>query len=238
MSILRVVNSSDSDFEAVWGELRGKLSLAGELLDNRVRLEAVHDIVSSVRQGGDAAVAELTAKFDGVTLGPAEFRVAESELKKAHAGMNAKLLAAVRESIANVRAYQEAIKISGPADWMANGKRLGVRYLPLKRVGACVPGASAPLVSTVIMTVVPAQVAGVGEVAVISSPSYEGSIHPAVLGVCYELGVKEVYRVSGAQGVAALAFGTDTIGKVDKIVGPSSWWGQFGEEGSLRAGGY
>ena len=101
---------------------------------------------------------------------------------------------------------------------------------PIERVGICVPGASAPLPSTVIMTAVPAQVAGVKEIAVISPPRYQGSIHPVILAVCFELGIKEVYRIGGAQAVAALAFGTQTIRKVDKIVGPGNQWVQLAKK--------
>lgn len=230
MSSLVMIKTTDPTFARQWQSLRDKLSLAGALLDDRKRLDQVRAILEQVRTGGDSAIAELTSKFDGVELTPADFRISADVLRQAHEQMAPELLAALRQSIANVQAYQQAIAVKGPADWTENGARLGLRYRPMKRVGVCVPGASAPLVSTVIMTVVPAQVAGVKEIAVISSPSYEGSIHPAVLGVCFELGVSEVYRVSGAQAVAALAFGTASIPKVDKVVGPSSWWGQLAKK--------
>ncbi|MCK5114951.1 MAG: histidinol dehydrogenase, partial [Phycisphaerae bacterium] len=181
---------------------------------------------------GDAAVAELVKKYDGVDLQPDQFRVSADELQKAHEQMDPALLDALRKSIANVRSYQQAIKLTQPEDWTTDGLRLGVRYRPMERVGVCVPAASAPLVSTVIMTVVPAQVAGVREVAVISAPKpqWDNSLHPAVLGLCRELQVTDVYRVSGAQAVAALALGTDSIAKVDKIVGPGNWWGQLAKK--------
>jgi histidinol dehydrogenase len=230
MASLRIFRTAEADFTSQWQGLRDKLSLAGELLDNRQRLEQVRAILDQVRTGGDKAIAELTAKFDNVTLTPDQFRITLEALKKSHDQMDPDLLAALRQSIANVRAYQQAIKIKPPADWTENGATLGLRYHPIKRVGVCVPGASAPLVSTVIMTVVPAQVAGVENIAVISAPSCNETIHPTILATCYELGVTEVYRVSGAQAVAALAFGTETIPKVDKIVGPSSWWGQLAKK--------
>jgi len=190
----------------------------------------VRSIIDTVRRQGDAGLAECTAKFDGVRLQPSEFRIPAAALQAAHAKMDTKLLAALRQAIANVRAYQQTIKIKAPTDWTVEGRRLGLRYTPIRRVGVCIPGASAPLLSTVIMTVVPAQAAGVPEIAVISAPRFQGSIHPDILGLCYELGVTEVYRVSGAQAVAALAFGTACIPKVDKIVGPSNWWGQLAKK--------
>jgi histidinol dehydrogenase len=109
-------------------------------------------------------------------------------------------------------------------------KHPGVKYTPLNRVGICVPGASAPLPSTVIMSAVPAQVAGVKEVVIISPPRCENSIHPVIQALCFELGIEEVYRIGGAHAVAALACGTETIKKVDKIVGPGNQWVQMAKK--------
>jgi histidinol dehydrogenase len=159
-------------------------------------------------------------KFDDVTLTPEQFRVPAEQLKQSHDQMKPDLLLAIRQAIKNVRKYQEEIFI---------GKRrehAGTKYTPIRRVGICVPGASAPLPSTVIMTAVPAQVAGVEEIAVVSPPRYNGTIHPVILGVCHELGITEVYRIGGAQAVAALASAKGTIPKVDKIVGPGNKWVQ------------
>lgn len=176
--------------------------------------ETVRTIVADVSQRGDVAVAEYTEKFDKVKLTGKEFRVSAEALKAAHAQLPADLLESLRKSIANVRAYQSAIFIGN------KNTQPGIRYTPLRRVALCIPGASAPLPSTVIMTAVPAQVAGVKELVVLSPPRYEGSIHPVILGLCYELGITEVYRLGGAQAVAAVAWGTETIAKVDKVVGP------------------
>lgn len=230
MPALRIVNTQSQEFPALWKELRRKLTLEAALLDDQQRLEQVRRIVAQVRTQGDKAISELTAAYDRVTLKPQEFRIPPEMLKQAHTQMEPELLDALRQAIKNVRAYQKKIMIRNQPDWQADGARLGLRYRPLQRVGICVPGASAPLPSTVIMTVVPAQVAGVKEIAVISAPRFQGSIHPTILGLCYELGVTEVYRISGAQAVAALAFGTDAIKKVDKIVGPGNWWGQLAKK--------
>ena len=233
MASLKVIKTENSDFSRNWQQLRGKLSLAGELLKNPERLELVRRIVEKVRSDGDAAVARMTADYDKVQLTPGEFRIPHEQLQQAHKQFDSNLLKALREAIDNVRQYQQAIIAQPPADWTDNGPRLGVRYRPLQRVGICVPSASAPLVSTVIMTAVPALAAGVEQIAIISSPSYQNSIHPAILGLCWELKIQwrldvmDVYRISGAQGVAALAFGTENIKKVDKIVGPSNMWGQL-----------
>ncbi len=230
MALLKIISTADSEFPRVWGQLHELLSLEKTLLGDRGKLEKVRGILEKVRNDGDQAVSELTAAFDKVTLKPEEFRISRQELKRAHERMDERLLRAVRESIGNVRRYQKAVRVKVPVDWTERGGRLGVRYHPLRRVGVCVPGASAPLVSTVIMTVVPAQAAGVKEIAVVSAPRHNGSIHPDILGVCQELGVEEVYRVSGAQAVAALAYGTTQIPRVDKIVGPSSDWAQLAKK--------
>ncbi len=230
MPSLKIIKTSQSDFNEKWNELLKHLSLESALLGNTDRLSKVRQIIEKVRTGGDAAISNMTREFDGVELAGQDFRIPQEQLKLAHENMDPDLLTALRESIANVRDYQEKISINTPDNWTNDGATLGVRYTPIRRAGLCIPGASAPLVSTVIMTAVPAQVAGVEEIAVISSPSYQGSIHPSVLGLCYELNISEVYRISGAQAVAALAFGTETIKKVDKVVGPSSWWGQLAKK--------
>jgi len=182
--------------------------------------QQVIDILSNVAEHGDKAVAEYTEEFDGVKLIPGQFRISRDELEKANREINQDILASVRQAIENVRSYQKDILIN-----QENLPR-GIRYTPIRRIGICVPGASAPLPSTVIMTAVPAQVAGVKEIVVVSPPRHEGSIHPVILAVCCELGIDEVYRIGGAQAVAALATGTGTIGKVDKIVGPGNKWVQ------------
>ncbi len=188
------------------------------------RQKVIKVILDIIKRGkDDEALLEYTEKFDTVILTRDQLRVSTDELAKAHEQMDADLLKSIRSAIENVREYQSRI-------FIGNNNRLdpptGIKYTPLRRVGVCVPGASAPLPSTVIMTVVPAQVAGVQEIAVVSPPRHKGNIHPVILGVCHELGVREVYRVGGAQAVAALAYGSATIASVDKIVGPGNQWVQ------------
>jgi histidinol dehydrogenase len=179
-------------------------------------------ILEEVNKRGDEAVAEYTEKFDGVKLTPEQFRISEAELQEAHKAIDKKLLKSIRQAIKNVKEYQSKIFVGKDK----NFKSTGIKYTPIRRVGICVPGASAPLPSTVIMTAVPAQVAGVKEIVVVSPPRYNGSIHPVILATCRELKIKEVYRIGGAQAVMALAKGTKTIRSVDKIVGPGNAWVQ------------
>jgi histidinol dehydrogenase len=192
----------------------------GKLNEESKFIQAIR-ILIKVMNEGDKAVTEYTEKFDDVCLTPQQFKVTQKELKEAHEKINKKLLESIRQAIANVKEYQKEIFIGHDI----SGK---ITYTPIQRVGICVPGASAPLPSTVIMTAVPAIVAGVKpkNIVIVSPPRYKGSIHPTILAACHELKIENVYRVGGAQAVAALAAGTQTIGKVDKIVGPGNQWVQ------------
>jgi len=185
--------------------------------------QSVLKILRNVAEHGDEAVSEYTNTYDEVDLQPGQFRVGTEEMEKAHKEIDGELLKSIKQAIENVRAYQEEIFIGD------SGSK-GIKYVPIRRVGVCVPGAAAPLPSTVIMTVVPAQVAGVEEIAVVSPPRFKGGIHPVILGVCFELGISEVYKIGGAQAVAALAFGTETVKNVSKIVGPGNIWVQMAKK--------
>jgi histidinol dehydrogenase len=213
----------EENFRVRLASLRAKIAQGACFAPGDARYGEMLKIVDQVEKRGDDALAELTEKFDGVKLRPKEFAVSVEQMEEAHRKIDGKLLAALRKAIKNVRKYQAQV-LAGTTEKCGQGT--GIRYTPIKRAGVCVPGASAPLPSTVIMTAVPAQVAGVREIAVISPPRFEGGIHPVILAVCHELGIGEVYRVGGAQGVAALAVGTATIAKVDKIVGPGNQWVQ------------
>ncbi len=216
-----LISSAGADFEKRLKKFRSKMMRAARFAGyGSEENQQVIDILSSVADHGDKAVAEYTERFDGVKLTPDQFRVGRDELEKANREINQDILASLRQAIENVRSYQRDILID-----RENLPR-GIRYTPVKRVGICVPGASAPLPSTVVMTAVPAQIAGVKEIVVVSPPRHNGSIHPVILAVCCELGIDEVYRIGGAQAVAALASGTGTIGKVDMIVGPGNKWVQ------------
>ncbi|MCJ7692738.1 MAG: histidinol dehydrogenase, partial [Sedimentisphaerales bacterium] len=181
----------------------------------------LNKILQGVKNNKDTALREYTDAFDKVKLTPEQFRVSKEDLEKAHKQIDPKLLKSIRQSIQNVRKYQQEIFVGD------KNTHPGIKYTPIKRVGICVPGAAAPLPSTVIMTAVPAQVAGVKEIVVVSPPRYNKDIHPVTLATCYELRIKEVYRIGGAQAVAALAYGTQTITPVSKIVGPGNQWVQM-----------
>lgn len=235
-----LISWSQADSGDKMQELRTALMDAAMFQPYSENGKLVIDIICEVAIRGDDAIADLTERFDNVKLTPRQFKVARKDLARAYREMDKELLASMRQAIENVRKYQSEIFIFSPAtcgQGLAPGTGLGanqgglhdslrIKYTAIKRVGICVPGASAPLPSTVIMTAVPAQVAGVEEIVVVSPPRHNGSIHPVILAVCHELGIVEVYRIGGVQAVTALACGTKTIPKVDKIVGPGNQWVQ------------
>ena len=182
---------------------------------------AVARIVEDVRRRGDAALADYTERFDGVRLRPAEFRVKESALRDSAARVEARVLEALRASIRNVRAFHERERSDSWEMETGRGVRLGQRVTPVEAAGLYVPGGTASYPSSVVMNVVPAQVAGVGRVAVVTPPRTLSQT-PAVAAALLELGVTEIYQVGGAHAVAALAYGTETVPRVDLITGPGN----------------
>ncbi len=204
-----------------------ELARFGFVKKHTANRQKVVDVIATVIEKGNKAVSGFTAKFDDVKLTPEQFRISQEDLEKAHKEIDKKLLSSIKDAIKNVKRYQEEIFVG--KDKKCSGGT-GVKYTPIRRVGICVPGASAPLPSTVIMTAVPAQVAGVKEIVVVSPPRYNGSIHPVTLAVCYELEITEVYRIGGVQAVAAMAYGTEEINNVYKIVGPGNQWVQTAKQ--------
>ncbi len=182
----------------------------------------VSRVLAAVRDRGDDAVSEFTQDFDGVAIAPGQFRVSQKALDEALAAMDRDLLAAIEASAANIRAFHLRQQSNSWFMEDGDGVILGKKVTPLRRVGICVPGGQAPLISSLLMAAVPAQVAGVDEVCVVTPPQANGLPHPDILAAACYLGLGEVYGIGGAQAVAALAFGTASIAAVDKIVGPGS----------------
>jgi histidinol dehydrogenase len=182
--------------------------------------EIVANILERVRTYGDAQLRSFTRRFDGVDL--TDFHVPEEQYDWAYQQVSDTFLDALRAAIANIRAFHERQMRTSWTFQQEDGTVLGQIIRPLKRVGVYVPGGRAAYPSSVLMNVIPAQVAGVPEIVLISPPGSDGTLNPGVLVAIRELGIREVYRVGGAQGVAALAYGTETIRPVDKIVGPGN----------------
>ena len=181
----------------------------------------VRGILDDVAARGGEAVAELTKRIDKIDVAPEAIRVPAERIRQAHEEADPDFLALARRVIANIRRYQEHIKAAAPADLVREGRRLGVRYTPIDRVGLYVPGGKAIYPSSFLMTIVPAQVAGVREIAIAAPPTAAG-VNPMTMALAGELGIDEVYRVGGAIALAALTFGTDQVRPVQMLAGPGN----------------
>ncbi|MEF2248138.1 histidinol dehydrogenase [Paenibacillus sp. IITD108] len=185
---------------------------------------AVAQIVTDIKEQGDAALLAYTNKFDGVLLEAASLRVTAEEINAAYEKVDEDFLIAIREAAVNIRSFHQKQMRNSWMDMEMDGTILGQIMRPLKRVGVYVPGGKAAYPSSVLMNVIPAQVAGVPEIVMVTPPSTGGKqgIDPYILVAAAESGVKEMYRIGGAQAIAALAYGTETIAPVDKICGPGN----------------
>ena len=186
--------------------------------------KAVKEIVADIKSEGDAALLRYTARFDGASFESGQLRVTPEELQAAYGQVEESFVTAIRAAAANIRVFHARQKRNSWMDLQPDGTILGQIIRPLKRVGVYVPGGKAAYPSSVLMNVIPAQIAGVPEIVMVTPPSTGGTegIDPYILVAAAEAGVNEMYRVGGAQAIAALAFGTETIAPVDKICGPGN----------------
>jgi histidinol dehydrogenase len=183
---------------------------------------AVSDVIAQVRAKGDSAVFAFTKKFDGVEISKDTLKVSDAEFKSAQKKVSSADKKAMREAIACVKQYNLRSK---PKNWRAknpHGAVEGESFYPIKRVGLYIPGGNAPLVSTVVMTATLAKIAGCPEICVCTPPAKDGSINSHILCVLAMLGIKEVYKVGGAQAIASMGVGTESIKAVDKLYGPGN----------------
>jgi histidinol dehydrogenase len=215
--VIEIIGSHDKE------RLAAKL---GRIRERNVTLDAdlmsrVGSIVDDVRLRGDAALIDYAKQFDGCAMQPSELRISEEELRRLASSVDANILEALREAIRNVRHFHEHEKQESWEIETAHGVRLGQRITPLERVGLYVPGGTASYPSSVVMNVVPARVAGVQRI-VVATPPRSLRENPAVAAALLQVGVTEVYAVGGAQAIAALAYGTETVPRVDKITGPGN----------------
>ena len=182
----------------------------------------VNDIIQNVREKRDEAIFEYTLKFDGATINQDNIRVTEEEIKEAYEQVDPKLLDVIRKALVNIRDYHAKQKQYSWFDSDESGIILGQKVTPLKTVGVYVPGGKAVYPSSVLMNVIPAKVAGVANIIMTTPCGKDGKVYPSTLVAAKEAGVDAIYKVGGAQAIAALAFGTESIPKVDKIVGPGN----------------
>ncbi|HZW34493.1 MAG TPA: histidinol dehydrogenase, partial [Isosphaeraceae bacterium] len=234
---IRQIDCARDDAERAIAALRAELSPKGNVVspEGRARTiaafgepleprQVVERICEDVSARGLAAVLDYTRRLDGVTLEANQVRVSDDELRAAHRQADPGYLETLARIRDNILAYQKGILPSGVRIEPGPGVELGLLYRPIRRVGVCIPGGAAAYPSTLLMTVVPAQAAGVGQIAVVVPPTPFGGFNADLLAACAAMGLSEVYRVGGAQGIAALAYGIDAIGlePVDKIVGPGN----------------
>ncbi|WP_336776879.1 histidinol dehydrogenase [Paenibacillus sp. MMO-58] len=186
--------------------------------------ETVRQIVEAIKAEGDSALLRYTEQLDRVRIDASSLRVTQEEINAAYEKVDAAFLTAIREAAVNIRVFHEKQMRNSWMDLQPDGTMLGQILRPLKRVGVYVPGGKAAYPSSVLMNVIPAQVAGVPEIVMVTPPATGGKegIDPYILVAAAEAGVKEMYRVGGAQAIAALAYGTATIAPVDKICGPGN----------------
>ena len=185
--------------------------------------ESVNEILNGVKEQGDRALFDYTKKFDQAEINAGNIQVTDQEIEEAYASLeNPDLVSVIRRSIKNIREYHEKQKQYSWFDSKPDGSILGQKVTALSRVGVYVPGGKAAYPSSVLMNVIPAKVAGVEEIVMVTPPSKDGKVNPNTLVAAKEAGVDVIYKVGGAQAIGALAFGTESIPKVDKIVGPGN----------------
>ncbi|MBQ7679912.1 MAG: histidinol dehydrogenase [Butyrivibrio sp.] len=182
----------------------------------------VEEIVNRVRKEGDAAIFDYTAKFDHCTLSAETIRVTEAEIREAYEALDPALVQTMRKSAANITAFHERQKRNSWIETGDNGVILGQRILPVEVSGVYVPGGRAALSSSVLMNVIPARVAGVPRIVMCTPPGSDGRVPAGTLVAADIAGVQEIYKAGGAQAIAAMAFGTESIPKVDKLTGPGN----------------
>jgi histidinol dehydrogenase len=234
LNMARIDCASGDAREAILG-LRRQLSPQGDVVTPQGRArtieafgepltpgEVVERICEAVRLRGLEAVLDYTERLDGVRLDGTSMRVSAAELRAAHQSADQAYLKTIRRVRNNILAFQSGILHRDAVMRPGPGSELRLRYRPLRRVGVCIPGGAAAYPSSLLMTVVPAQAAGVPEIAVVVPPTRFGGYSGDLLAACQALGVAEVYRIGGAQAVAALAYGIEGIAAVDKIVGPGN----------------
>ena len=184
--------------------------------------ETVNEILSNVKENGDQALFEYTLKFDKFQLTPENIRVTREEIREAYAQMDSELVEVIKRSAANIRAFHEKQLRNSWFDAKEDGTILGMKITPIGRVGVYVPGGKAAYPSSVLMNVIPAKVAGVTDIIMTTPPGADGKVNPGTLVAADIAGVGTIYKAGGAQAIAAMAYGTQSIPKVDKITGPGN----------------
>lgn len=220
--MLRIIETQTPESES----FITKLNERGRLMDETI-LKTVRRTLNDVQSEGDKAVARYTRKLDAPRISVKELQVRQSEFKQAYTEVDPDFIEAIVHAKKNIESFHQKQMRTSWFSTEADGVLLGHIIRPLKRVGVCVPSVSQLLVSSLLMVVLPANVAGVEEIAVCMGPMRNRQINPHMLVAAAECGINEIYKCGGAQAVAAMAYGTETISPVDKIVGPGNLYVQF-----------
>ena len=214
---MRIVTLDENSKENLLNDLlKRSPNHYGEFIDR------VNDIISNVRTNKDAAIFDYTKRFDGADIDVSNIRVTKEEIEEAYTLVDPELIDVIRKALVNIREYHEKQRQYSWFDSKPNGTMLGQKVTPLATTGVYVPGGKAVYPSSVLMNVIPAKVAGVAKIVMVTPPGKDGKVNPNTLVAANEAGADEIYKVGGAQAIAALAFGTESIPKVDKIVGPGN----------------
>lgn len=202
-------------------EVCEKLGVRGKMELGPV-IATVNEVLEDIRTNGDAAVLKYTEKFDGVKFTSEQMKVSSEEIEEAKRTIDPKLYEVIKKAADNIRIFHEKQKEEGFMMKTGKGSDIGVKVRPLAVAGIYVPGGTAPLSSTVLMDIIPASVAGVKKIVFCTPPRKDGTVDPAILAAASVAGADEIYKVGGAQAIAAMAYGTETIPRVDKICGPGN----------------
>lgn len=214
---MRIVSLNEESREEILGQLLKRSPNSYEPYN-----DTVLEIVERVRTEGDQALFEYTNRFDCEGIHASNIRVTEQEMAEAYTEVEERLLKTIRSALANIRAYHEKQKRYSWFDTTTDGTMLGQKVTPLQAAGVYVPGGKAVYPSSVLMNIVPARIAGVKKIIMATPCNRQGKVNPAVLVAAKEAGADEIYKMGGAQAVAAMAFGTESVPKVDKITGPGN----------------
>lgn len=214
---MKVVNITEDSIKDLLKSL-----LKRSPINYREQEDAVNNILTNVKDNGDLALFEYTEKFDKVKLTAETIKVTDEEIAEAYEQVDDELIRVIRLAMKNIEDYHEMQKEESWFDSKPDGTILGQKITPLSRVGVYVPGGKAAYPSSVLMNVIPAKVAGVDEIIMCTPPGHDGKVYPTTLVSAKEAGVDTIYKVGGAQAIGALAYGTESIPQVDKIVGPGN----------------
>mgnify|MGYP002770373122 FL=1 len=214
---MKVVNITEDSIKDLLKSL-----LKRSPINYREQEDAVNNILTNVKDNGDLALFEYTEKFDKVKLTAETIKVTDEEIAEAYEQVDGELIRVIRLAMKNIEDYHEMQKEESWFDSKPDGTILGQKITPLSRVGVYVPGGKAAYPSSVLMNVIPAKVAGVDEIIMCTPPGHDGKVYPTTLVSAKEAGVDTIYKVGGAQAIGALAYGTESIPQVDKIVGPGN----------------